>query len=112
MDLADMRMVERSDCVRFLLKPVGVAGGETFDGDDAIETCVAGLPDFAHAARSERLENLVRPEPSAGGETRRCHEPKILRVRRWEIVVEDLRISWQPWRAAPHPNLSLRILKS
>jgi hypothetical protein len=42
--------------------PVGDVFGETFDSDSAVEPRVARLPHFAHAARAEGREDLMRAE--------------------------------------------------
>jgi hypothetical protein len=42
--------------------------GEHLDGDRPVQPRVARLVDLAHAARSERSENLVRAERRAGGQ--------------------------------------------
>ena len=61
-DLADMRMVQCGDCARFLFEPVAMLSRQPLDGDDAVEPCVARLPDFAHPASAERSDDLVRAE--------------------------------------------------
>jgi hypothetical protein len=60
-NLADMRMVERGNCTRFLFESRNVRRAHALDGDDAIEPRVASFPDLAHAAAAERLEDLIRP---------------------------------------------------
>src|SRR5215467_15934375 len=58
--LADMRMVQRSDCPGFALESFAEVLTRSLDGDDAIETCVACLPHFTHSARSDLREDLIR----------------------------------------------------
>ena len=52
-DLADVGVVERRDGAGFAAETLAedLAGG--FDGDDAVEAGVAGLPDLTHAAGAE-----------------------------------------------------------
>src|SRR5262245_19999826 len=42
---------------------VGAGLVEDLEGDVALETGVSGRVDLSHAARSQRLEDLVRSEP-------------------------------------------------
>ena len=75
-DAADVRMVQRGDRPRLALEAgprIGVAGDftrEDFDGNRAIETSIPGFVDLAHAAGAEHSLDLIRAEPSAGGQ---CH---------------------------------------
>ena len=64
-DLADVRMIQRGDGASFLLKPRAMLALEPLDGDDAIQACVASLPDLAHAARANVRKNLIRAESVA-----------------------------------------------
>ena len=50
-------------------KPPGV---QQLDGDFAPQARVARLVHFAHAARSDQREDLVRAESSASGKRHRC----------------------------------------
>jgi hypothetical protein len=50
---ADVRMIQRGDGAGFLLEAGAVAFGEALDRDRAIQTRVASLPHFAHAARAD-----------------------------------------------------------
>jgi len=63
---ADVGMVQRGDGVRFALEALGKLLIGNFDGDDAIQSRVAGLVDFAHAAGTEGRSDLVRTQPSSG----------------------------------------------
>jgi len=47
-------MIQRGNRTRFLLEARSVLALELFDGDDAVEPCVARFPDFTHAARANR----------------------------------------------------------
>src|SRR5271169_2178179 len=49
-DLADVGMVQSGDGPGFALEVLAVRAVEKLDGDRAIETGVARLPDLAHAA--------------------------------------------------------------
>jgi hypothetical protein len=72
-----MGMVECRDGARLTLEAgalvgvVGNLGPKDFDGDAAIEPCIACLVDFAHPARAERRDDFVRPEAGAGDEGHR-----------------------------------------
>ena len=61
-NLADMRMVQCRDSARFLFEPVAMLSRQPLDCDDAVEPCVARLPDFAHPASTKRSDDLVRAE--------------------------------------------------
>jgi hypothetical protein len=45
--LADVRVIERRDRVRFFLKPIAARAGKTLDCNDAIE---ASVESFVHLA--------------------------------------------------------------
>ena len=70
---ADMWVVQAGDGSRLACEPplqIGVRGdmlGQHLDRDSAVEAGVTGLVDLAHAARTERGLNLVRPQGGAGG---------------------------------------------
>ena len=65
---ADVRMVERSEKLRFALEPrqpiavVEEGVRENLDGDVTIQFAVAGAIDFAHSASAELRHNLVFAE--------------------------------------------------
>ena len=65
-------MGQRSDGFRFALEaraPIRIARharGQHLDRDLAIETCVLGPIDLAHAAGANRGDHLIRPESGAG----------------------------------------------
>ena len=79
---ADVRVREPGDRPRLPLESLACFGrrgpvrGQDLHRDRAIEAGVARLVDLAHAARSERREDLVRPEARTGGQAhgfrRRC----------------------------------------
>ena len=79
---ADVRVRQPGDRPRLLLEPLAGFGrrgpmrGQDLDRDRAIEAGVACLVDLTHAPRSERREDLVRPEALTGGQAhgfrRRC----------------------------------------
>jgi hypothetical protein len=64
-NLADMWVIERSNRTSFPLESCGVLRFKVLDRDDAIESLIAGLPDFAHSAATERRDNLVRAKALA-----------------------------------------------
>ena len=70
-DLADVRMVQRSDRTRFLLESVEAIGvgrerrWQHLDRDLAPQSRITSAVHLAHAARADRRENLVRTEPGA-----------------------------------------------
>jgi hypothetical protein len=39
-----------------------------FNGNSAIEPCIASFVDLAHAARANQRDDLVRPESSSSGQ--------------------------------------------
>ena len=61
-DLANMRMIQRRDCTRFLLESGSVLTLQLLYGDDATKTCVTCLPHFTHATGTEGREDFVRPK--------------------------------------------------
>ena len=73
-DLADVRMIDGSHRHRFAAQALarGGVGGrlrrQQLDCDLTIEGRVVGTVDLAHAARSDRRENLVAAEARARGE--------------------------------------------
>ncbi len=70
---ADVRMRELRDDAGFALEALARVGAgrdlrvEDFDGDDALETRVAGPVDLAHTSTANRRDDLVRAEARAGG---------------------------------------------
>src|SRR5258707_652061 len=74
-DLANVRMIQRSNRPSFLLKPGAALTFQAFDSDYAVEPRIARFPDVAHAARANGGKNFVRTELRA-----RCqgHEVTIL----------------------------------
>jgi hypothetical protein len=69
----DVGMIERAGRARLLLESLaaaGVAGDirwKHLEGDGAGQAVVAGAIDFAHAARAQKGNDLVRADPGAGG---------------------------------------------
>ena len=67
-------MVERRDRARLAVEPMEAVGvvrrrvGEQLQGDLAPQARVAGAVDLAHAALSERSEDLVGAELFSGGQ--------------------------------------------
>src|SRR5262249_25009640 len=65
---ADVGMVQagyRAGLAFQALAKLGMLGelrGQDFNGDDAVQTRIAGFIDLAHAACAEGVEDLVRPE--------------------------------------------------
>src|SRR5579862_7990060 len=61
-------MVQAGNSPRFALKTLAKfrvcrqCGGQHFDGDRSVQARVAGFVDFTHAARAERLKDLVGTE--------------------------------------------------
>ena len=70
-DMSDVRVVERSERLRFLLEArdahrvVRERRGQHLDRDVATELRIARAIDLAHAARADRLDDFIRPEPRA-----------------------------------------------
>ena len=68
-------MLERGNGAGLALEPRAPlrirrhVGRQHFDRDRPIEPRVAGLVDFAHPARAEQREDLVRAEAHAGGQS-------------------------------------------
>src|SRR5262249_4243322 len=84
-DRENVRVGERRDRARLALEAVervGVGGdtlGEDLDRDVALQLRVSGAPDFAHAARAERREDLVGAETGARGQTHRLKATTTIR---------------------------------
>ena len=80
-DRGDVRVVEGSEHPRLALdagQPLGVPrelGRQDLDRDLATEPGVARTVDFAHAARSERREDLERPD--TGTRCEHLQDPKV-----------------------------------
>src|SRR5262249_37248849 len=64
--LADMRMVQRSDCPGFALESFAELLTRSLDGDDAIEPCVACLPHYTHSARADLRADVIPSQMCAG----------------------------------------------
>src|SRR5437868_14117413 len=63
---ADVGMIQGRDGAGFALKTLTKLSLGNLDGHDAIKARVTSLVDVAHSARTDRSENLVRPEFVAG----------------------------------------------
>jgi len=63
-----MRVVERGNSAGLAfealaeVRPFSGVWRKHFDGNGAVQPCIARLVDFAHAARAYRREDLVRAE--------------------------------------------------
>ena len=74
MDARDVRMIQRSEKLRFPLEScepfviVGEFFGKNFDRDVALELRVARAIDLAHTAFSDWRDDLVGAEARSGGE--------------------------------------------
>ena len=75
-DLGDVPMIERGEHLRLPLETrqaLGIAGNgwrQDFDRDQAIQRCIAGFVDLAHAARADSGRDLIRTNAPA---LERCH---------------------------------------
>jgi hypothetical protein len=87
-NLRDVRVIERRECLRFARKsrqPMGIGRKDIrqdLDRDVAIQLRITRAMDFAHPACPERAEDLVRTE----FRSRRKHQAvltRLCRVRRW-----------------------------
>jgi hypothetical protein len=63
---ADIRVIQGRDGVRFPFEASAETHGSDLDGNCAIEAQVSGFIDGAHAAGSERRQDLVRSKLRAG----------------------------------------------
>jgi hypothetical protein len=79
----DVRVGQLRDRARFAiearaeLRVRGQRGRQDLDGDGPVEPRVAGLVDFAHAARANGAEDFVRTEACASGQG---HGPTLILV--------------------------------
>ncbi len=110
MERADVRMIEVRDGARFALEPLAERRvgrelfGEHLDGDNTIQSGVAGLLDLAHPARAERRYHLVRTDSETGckhlhngcGACRSCHGTG-------RLAAKFLR-TWTQWRSRALPK--------
>ena len=88
-DRADPGMVERRDRLGLALEALerlrrGRVGWKDLDGDQPIEARVARAVDLAHATRTQRSEDLVGAEPSAGVERHRFRRSEL-----YERLLDD-----------------------
>jgi hypothetical protein len=58
-DLADMRMIQRRNRTSLLLKAGTMLGLQSLRCDDTIQACVPSLPDFSHAAGTDKREDFT-----------------------------------------------------
>ena len=76
----DMWMIERSNRASLAFEPLsscGIGGkmlGQHLDGDDAIQTGVARLVDFAHSPGADQPDDFVGAKPSTRRERHRSIE--------------------------------------
>ena len=70
-NLTDVRVVERCNRARFLLKAMLMRGLDRLERDDAIEPRVERLPDRSHAAGTERREDFVGADSGSNREDHR-----------------------------------------
>ena len=77
-DRGDVRMIERSEQLRFALQApdafgiAGQRGGQDFDGDLTLELRVRRAVDLAHSASANGGDHLIRTESGAGSEGQGC----------------------------------------
>ena len=45
---------------------------QNLDRNSTIQSCIARAVDFTHPARTERRDDLIRPELGPGNESHRC----------------------------------------
>jgi hypothetical protein len=57
-----VRVIQRRDGPRLLLETGTMAALQLFDGDNAVQSGIAGLVDLTHAALADRRDDLVGPE--------------------------------------------------
>jgi hypothetical protein len=61
-------MVQGGDRVRFALEALRELLVGNLDGDGAIQSRVASLVHFSHAASAQRRNDLVRTQPGSGSQ--------------------------------------------
>ena len=67
-DLGDVPMIEGGEHLRLppeTREAIGIAGNggqQNFDRDQAIQRCIAGFVDLAHAARADSRRELIRAD--------------------------------------------------
>jgi hypothetical protein len=59
------RLKPRDRSVRCWFRLIGEMRGQNFDGNDAVQTGIAGLAHFAHPARTNTIEDFVRAQTFA-----------------------------------------------
>jgi hypothetical protein len=91
-DGADVRMIERSEDLRFTAEAsdaVGISGetrGQEFQRDVAIQLRVARAVHLAHAACAEGREDLVGAEASAGNKGHQVSDELVLTCRQCSML--------------------------
>jgi hypothetical protein len=74
-DLGDVRVIQGSEDFRFALKASKALHvtrqrlRQHLDGDGALQVRVGGAINLTHAARAQRRDDLIRPEPRSGSES-------------------------------------------
>lgn len=81
--------------------------GKNFDGDGAIEAGVSGFVDFAHTARADRREDLIRTEPAS-----RCYQDSctVTFHARASMIVLGRRDRFNPRRVRARKNVVLNCV--
>jgi len=69
MQRADIRMIQRGHRPRLQLEALGKPFVRDLDRDNSLQPRVASLVDFAHPARADALDNLVRSQAVARGKS-------------------------------------------
>jgi hypothetical protein len=64
-------VIQSGDRAGFALEPVAEVGLRELDGDHAVNSLIARLPNLAHPTGAERREQFVGSDPQTG--MRRCH---------------------------------------
>ena len=59
-------MIQRAHGARLALESLRKFRLRDFNGDKAVETCVAGLVYFPHSARPDGRDDLIGPQPISG----------------------------------------------
>ena len=59
-------MIQRAHGASLALESLRKFGVRDFDGDEAVETCVASPVDFPHAARPYWRDDLIGAQPNSG----------------------------------------------
>ena len=65
---ADVRMIERRNCLGLALEALGKLGTGCLDRDKPVKACVAALVYLSHATCPDRREDFVRAEGGTGSQ--------------------------------------------